>query len=306
MTIEKTPTKIGLSVIGTLMAVGMLVTLARVATAQAAREHAAQAPVEDPTVLYACYVPSVGAVYRIRETGLPDSCVEPTHVEFSWNFAGPPGADGAPGEQGPPGEPGPPGEGLDLTCAAGEIPKWGGSEWVCGTDENTVYAVGPGLELSGSTLFVPAGGIRYPQIGDHQVRPNHVLDNSLTADDLAANSVGSSEVVDGSIQAADLAEDYALESHTHSLAAYLVSGETVTTTDWGKDLVLECPDGYVVLGGGGLLRAANNSTAVDAVMWSYPTSPRTWRIDAHEPADVRPLGYAWKIEGWVVCGDASP
>ncbi|KPJ88304.1 MAG: hypothetical protein AMS18_13475 [Gemmatimonas sp. SG8_17] len=312
MIIKNAPTRIGPCVIGMLMAVGLLVTISQVAAAQAAQEQAGQAAAEDPIVLYACYVPSVGAVYRIKEPDLPTSCVEPTHIEFSWNLAGPPGADGAPGEpgpageQGPPGDQGPPGAGLDLTCASGEIPKWSGSEWACGTDENTMYTVGSGLALSGSTLFVPAGGILYPQIGDQQVHPRHILDNSLSADDLAANSVGTSEVVDGSIQAADLAEDYALASHTHALSASLISGETTTTTEWSKELSLACPAGYVVLSGGGLLRATNNSTAVDAVMWSYPTSPTTWRIEAHEPEDVKPLGYAWKIEGWVVCGDVTP
>jgi len=32
----------------------------------------------------ACYIPEVGAVYRIGEVGLPTECVAPTHVEFSW------------------------------------------------------------------------------------------------------------------------------------------------------------------------------------------------------------------------------
>lgn len=46
---------------------------------------AAQAP--DPSLLYACYVPEVGAVYRIKAQGLPTGCVEPAHVEFSWPAA---------------------------------------------------------------------------------------------------------------------------------------------------------------------------------------------------------------------------
>jgi hypothetical protein len=34
----------------------------------------------------ACYIPEVGAVYRIGETGLPADCLDPTHVEFSWDM----------------------------------------------------------------------------------------------------------------------------------------------------------------------------------------------------------------------------
>jgi hypothetical protein len=37
-----------------------------------------------PTVFTACYVPSSGAVYRIRGPGLPDACHGSVHVEFSW------------------------------------------------------------------------------------------------------------------------------------------------------------------------------------------------------------------------------
>ncbi len=45
----------------------------------------AQAP--DPALLYACYVPQVGAVYRIKTAGLPSGCVESGHVEFNWPAA---------------------------------------------------------------------------------------------------------------------------------------------------------------------------------------------------------------------------
>ena len=72
------------------------------------------------TILTACYVPDVGVVYRIKETGLPDACRQDTHVEFSWNMegaAGPQGATGAQGATGPAGPQGPQGEAslLNLT-----------------------------------------------------------------------------------------------------------------------------------------------------------------------------------------------
>src|SRR5205823_3875796 len=40
-------------------------------------------------VFYACYVPLIGAVYRIKEPGVSDKCFGPTtgpyvHIEFSW------------------------------------------------------------------------------------------------------------------------------------------------------------------------------------------------------------------------------
>jgi hypothetical protein len=40
-----------------------------------------------PTVFTACYVPVVGALYRIKATGLPSACVAANHVEFTWTDA---------------------------------------------------------------------------------------------------------------------------------------------------------------------------------------------------------------------------
>ncbi|HET7038509.1 MAG TPA: tail fiber domain-containing protein [Gemmatimonadales bacterium] len=42
----------------------------------------------------ACYVPSVGAVYLIKRTGLPSACLASTHVAVSWTAGGEP-ADGS-------------------------------------------------------------------------------------------------------------------------------------------------------------------------------------------------------------------
>ena len=37
-----------------------------------------------PKVFYACYVPSSGSVYRIKEVDLKQECAKSTHVQFSW------------------------------------------------------------------------------------------------------------------------------------------------------------------------------------------------------------------------------
>jgi hypothetical protein len=51
--------------------------------AQAARLKTARAAA-DPTIFYACFVPSSGTVYRIKLPGLRDECAAPSHTEFSW------------------------------------------------------------------------------------------------------------------------------------------------------------------------------------------------------------------------------
>jgi hypothetical protein len=100
------------------------------------------ASAQEPEVLFACYVPQSGVVYRVNPPDEPgkyaemkDECSSEKHVLFSWNERGPTGPQGEPGPKGDQGEQGPPGEGLDLSCATGEIPEWNGSAWACGTDD---------------------------------------------------------------------------------------------------------------------------------------------------------------------------
>lgn len=42
-----------------------------------------------PTVLYGCYVPASGTVYRIKADGLPSDCRSKNHVQFTWSLSGP-------------------------------------------------------------------------------------------------------------------------------------------------------------------------------------------------------------------------
>lgn len=51
-------------------------------------------------VLYACYVPNSGTVYRIKQSDTKQKCSSDQHVEFSWNSTGPAGAPGLKGEKG--------------------------------------------------------------------------------------------------------------------------------------------------------------------------------------------------------------
>jgi hypothetical protein len=37
-----------------------------------------------PKVFYACYVPSSGTTYRIKEVDVKQECAKSTHVQFSW------------------------------------------------------------------------------------------------------------------------------------------------------------------------------------------------------------------------------
>jgi hypothetical protein len=86
---------------------GRALALASALVALSAGSAAAQTTTS-PT-FYACYVPSSGTVYRIKEPGLRTACSAPTHMEFSWseNGSGGPGPQGPAGPQGPVGPVGP-------------------------------------------------------------------------------------------------------------------------------------------------------------------------------------------------------
>ena len=68
---------------------------------------AQQAPtvsvVVDPNIIYACYVPTSGTVYRIKTADTREKCASNAHVEFFFNQTGPQGPQGEPGPQGPAG-----------------------------------------------------------------------------------------------------------------------------------------------------------------------------------------------------------
>src|SRR5687768_16563160 len=69
-------------------------------------------PATDNPELFACWVPSSGTIYRIRLTGLAQSCLATNHVQFSWRennltVVGPVGPAGAEGPAGPQGLQGP-------------------------------------------------------------------------------------------------------------------------------------------------------------------------------------------------------
>jgi hypothetical protein len=54
----------------------------------------------DDPILYACYIPMVGVVYRVKAPGLPTGCLSRNHVEFHWNAQG---IKGDRGDSGPAG-----------------------------------------------------------------------------------------------------------------------------------------------------------------------------------------------------------
>ena len=85
--------------------VAFLFALGAIAFGVIAPNAAAQSPAPDPSVVNACYVPLVGAIYVVGTTNAPAKCA-PTHIPLTWNKDGPMGPAGPAGAQGDKGEKG--------------------------------------------------------------------------------------------------------------------------------------------------------------------------------------------------------
>ena len=120
---------------------------------------------------------------------------------------GDPGPQGATGAQGPQGDPGP----------QGDVGPQG--------EQGIQGEVGP---------EGPPGVIEANSVGS-----SHVIDNSLTVDDLDVGSVGSSEVVDNSLTATDLAPNSveASEIAEGAVGTSEVADNTLTAADLGPNSV---------------------------------------------------------------------
>jgi hypothetical protein len=105
-----------------------------------------------PKILWACYIPTTGTTYRIKETDLKQDCQKSTHVMFSWNETGPQGPQGMQGEKGPAGPQGPQG----LQGPQGPQGPAGGFDWSLLWTGNTTTRVLPG-GTGGTRMFCPAG-----------------------------------------------------------------------------------------------------------------------------------------------------
>src|SRR5688500_20378966 len=94
-------------------------------------------PAPTTAVYRACYTPTTGTVYRIGEPGQPTSCAKPTHIEFSWNAAGPVGPQGEKGVPGDKGEKGEKGDAGAIGPAGAEgAPGKKGVDGIPGKEES--------------------------------------------------------------------------------------------------------------------------------------------------------------------------
>lgn len=75
----------------------------------------------DPDVIYACFVPGSGTLYRIKATDPTETCKSPNHLPLQWLVQGPQGPEGPMGPPGPVGPVGPAGPVGPVGTEAGPV-----------------------------------------------------------------------------------------------------------------------------------------------------------------------------------------
>ena len=136
-----------------------LATIVVACAAVAAAPSTASSQNAPPAIIYACYVPTSGTVYRIKETDLRETCTSPHHVEFNWNQQGPVGPQGPQGIPGPTGATGAKGAtGLTgATGATGPAGPTGATGPAGASGVGDLHQASNGLDAGPLSVSVPAG-----------------------------------------------------------------------------------------------------------------------------------------------------
>jgi hypothetical protein len=186
---------------GALIATHLPTAGAAAQTATAAVTEAAAAAAEDGR-FYACYVPEVGAVYLIKVTGLPEACLSPSHVEFSWSDGLaelPVGAvttamlaDGAV---------------IASKLANGSVVASKLADGAVTTGRIADGAVTLDKLAPGTITGVADGSIHNAQLAANAVTSDKILDGSIGSADVAANSLTAADLAAGSVESSELASN---------------------------------------------------------------------------------------------------
>jgi len=201
---------------------------------------------------HACYVPTVGAMYMIKLTGLPPTCLSPSHTEIIWTDSG--------------------------GVANGSITTLKLADTAVTTIKLAPAAVTAAQLASGAvgSAQVQDGSITGTDLAANAVGSAQLANGAVGSLQLASGSVGSAQVLDGSLAGVDLAAGAVGASqigsgvvNTIHLAPGAVTNSIIAAQAVNSTKILD----------GSVTRVKLGSDAFTAIAWGFVNSDGT--LGAH-------------------------
>jgi hypothetical protein len=169
----------------------------------------------------------------------------------------------------------------------------------------------PALVIACLALLVALGGTGYAtvlQVPRNSVGTPQLRSSAVTTNKLAANSVTSAKVRNGTLRRVDFVGGKLPAGPPGPAgpvgppgvsAVERVEATSVTNSTPGRTTQVACPTGKRLLGGGARL---NPLLPQVALQQSFPDNDNVYRASARE---VNPTGSTWSITVFAVCGVTS-
>lgn len=171
----------------------------------------------------ACYVPGVGAIYMIKQQGLPSACLSNAHAEISWKDGGGELPDGAV---------------LTVKLANGAVTTAKIEDLAITVEKLAVGAV-TGAKLAD-------GAVSSDKIADGAVSGVKLADDAVSAAKIADGAIGSAHIGDGQVTQAKLGADVVLLPGPGSVNAAMIATGAVETSKLASQAVTL--DKFTILG----------------------------------------------------------
>jgi hypothetical protein len=89
------------------------------------------------------------------------------------------------------------------------------------------------------------------------------------------------------------------------LQTQIVSVTSPYDTNKFKDVVVQCPPGWVVLGGGASINSPVGQDKSIVVQETFPLSQNAWKVRVIQQDLCSCLDYPWSTTAWAVCTPAQ-
>jgi hypothetical protein len=280
-----------------------------VARAQQAGSPPAQAP--QAAMLSACYVPDVGVIYMIKQSGLPSACLGSSHVEITW--------------------PADAGAVADASITTAKLADQAVTSAKLADDAVTGDKIADGSVTAadlaaGATLA--DNSVTTSKLADNAVTTVKLVDNAVTGPKIQAGTIDATRLVSGAVGTAQLANQAVTSAKLapNSVSSSIVASNSLDSTDLAPSSVgsSEIANGSITsadiaAGAVGSAAIANGSIlaedlAASAVSTSWVFASATGNVQggtaghvtAQCPAGYDPVGGGFSTAGQIYVNGSYP